>query len=108
MSTVRCARAVTCHPGRDRLGQLVARDVVQDYVGRLAAELERGALDRLGASALTRRPARVEPVNETMSTSGWPARASPASGPVPETTLNTPAGSPASAHTSASTNALSG
>ncbi len=33
------------------------------------------------ASSPTRRPARVEPVNETMSTSGCPARASPTTGP---------------------------
>ena len=41
-------------------------------------------------SSPTRLPARVEPVNDTMSTSGWEAMASPTTGPVPETRLNTP------------------
>ena len=44
--------------------------VVEDHVGRLAAELQRHPLDRLGGHLATRRPARVEPVNETMSTPG--------------------------------------
>jgi hypothetical protein len=60
------------------------------------------------ARAATRRPARVEPVNETMSTAGWAQSASPTTGPVPETRLNTPLGSPASWTASASRNALSG
>ena len=33
------------------------------------------------ATSLTRRPARVDPVNETMSTSGCAAIASPTTGP---------------------------
>ena len=33
------------------------------------------------ASSDTRFPARVEPVNDTMSTAGWPASASPTTGP---------------------------
>ncbi len=33
------------------------------------------------ASSLTRLPARVDPVNETMSTPGWAAIASPTTGP---------------------------
>ncbi len=42
-------------------------------------------------------PVRVSPVKETSGTSGWAASASPAeSGPKPWTTLNTPAGRPAS------------
>ena len=60
------------------------------------------------ASSLTRRPARVEPVNDTMSTPGWPAMASPTTGPVPVTRLNTPAGTPASSMISARMNAFSG
>ena len=60
------------------------------------------------ASSATRLPARVEPVNDTMSISGWAAIASPTVGPVPVTRLNTPGGSPASLITSASTNASSG
>jgi hypothetical protein len=60
------------------------------------------------ATIETRRPARVEPVNDTMSTSGCPAMASPTTGPVPCTMLNAPAGSPASAATSARICAVSG
>ena len=77
--------------------------------GRLAAELERDALD--GAAPPPRSPAcprGVEPVNETMSTSGCAAIASPTTGPTPVTRLNTPAGRPAASITSARTNALSG
>ncbi|SLB04160.1 Uncharacterised protein [Mycobacteroides abscessus subsp. abscessus] len=33
------------------------------------------------ATMATRLPARVDPVKETMSTSGWPAMASPTTGP---------------------------
>ena len=60
------------------------------------------------ASAATLRPAPVEPVNETMSTSGCPASASPTTGPWPVTRLNTPGGSPASWKISASAYADSG
>ena len=60
------------------------------------------------ATSVTRLPARVEPVNETMSTSGWAAMASPTTGPSPVTRLNTPAGIPTSSMTSASTKAFSG
>ncbi len=59
-------------------------------------------------SSPTRLPARVEPVNDTMSTSGWEAIASPTTGPVPDTRLNTPAGRPTSATMSPKTNAFSG
>ena len=60
------------------------------------------------ASSLTRLPARVEPVKETMSTPGWAAIASPTTGPVPVTRLKTPAGRPAASITSASRKAFSG
>ncbi len=43
----------------------------------------------------TDMPARVEPVNDTIATSGWPLRATPTPGPSPLTRLNTPAGTPA-------------
>ena len=46
------------------------------------------------ASSETRRPARVEPVNDTMSVSGCETIASPTTGPVPVTRLKTPAGRP--------------
>ncbi len=60
------------------------------------------------ASCITRLPARVEPVNDTASTSGCDARASPTTGPTPVTRLNTPGGNPISSMMSASANALSG
>ena len=39
------------------------------------------------AVSATMMPARVEPVNDTISTSGWPAMTWPTSGPVPLTML---------------------
>ena len=60
------------------------------------------------ASSETRRPARVEPVNETRSVSGCETIASPTTGPYPVIRLKTPAGSPTSAQISASTKVLSG
>src|SRR6185369_9724585 len=51
----------------------------------------------VGAAAVaTATPARVEPVNDTMSTPGCDAIAAPTVGPSPFTMLNTPAGTPAS------------
>ena len=50
----------------------------------------------VGAAFLaTSMPARVEPVNDTMSMSGWLDSAAPTPGPSPWTRLNTPAGTPA-------------
>jgi len=46
-------------------------------------------------------PARVEPVNDTMSTSRWPESCVPTPGPSPCTRLNTPGGNPASSIISA-------
>ena len=60
------------------------------------------------ARRATSMPARVEPVNDTMSTSGWAARAAPTVAPSPCTRLNTPAGTPASSRISVNTMALSG
>ena len=60
------------------------------------------------ASSATRVPARVEPVNDTRSTPGCRARASPTTGPVPQSRLKTPAGSPASCTMLASSYAASG
>ena len=53
------------------------------------------------ATSDTRRPALVDPVNDTMSTSGCAARASPKTGPRPLTRLKTPAGRPTDSSTSA-------
>src|SRR3569832_1901394 len=66
---------------------------------------------RLTVAAATtemRLPARVEQVNDTISTSGLPTSASPIFGPVPLTRLNTPGGKPAASMTSASTKAFNG
>ncbi len=60
------------------------------------------------ASSETRRPARVEPVKETKSTPGWPAIASPTTGPIPVTRLKTPGGRPTDSITSARMKAFSG
>ena len=46
-------------------------------------------------------PARVEPVNDTMSMPGCVLMAAPTSGPRPLTRLNTPLGTPASCRISA-------
>ena len=59
-------------------------------------------------AAATAMPARVEPVNDTMSMPGCAAMAAPATGPSPWTRLNTPAGTPASCSTSVNSVALSG
>ena len=56
----------------------------------------------------TSTPARVEPVNDTMSTSGCEEMAAPTVGPSPFTRLKTPAGTPASSSTSAKRMALNG
>ena len=52
------------------------------------------------ASLATSTPARVDPVNDTMSMSGWLARATPTPGPSPLTRLYTPAGTPAASRIS--------
>ena len=54
------------------------------------------------ATSATRLPARTEPVNDTASMPGWLAIASPTTGPVPLTRLNTPGGRPAWWNTAAS------
>ena len=51
-------------------------------------------------------PARVDPVNETMSIPGCAAIAAPTPGPSPLTRLNTPGGTPASCRTCANSIAL--
>src|SRR3974390_1357317 len=56
----------------------------------------------------TSAPARVEPVNDTMSTSGWEASAAPTSAPSPLIRLKTPCGTPASCMTLAQSAALNG
>jgi hypothetical protein len=60
------------------------------------------------ATSATRRPAFVEPVNETMSTSSCAAIASPTTGPYPVTRLKTPAGRSSESMISVSTKEVSG
>ena len=54
------------------------------------------------------RPTSVEPVNEILSTAAWRTSAAPAVEPPPATTLNAPAGKPASCTSSAKSRAVSG
>ncbi len=54
------------------------------------------------------RPVAFEPVNVIASTSGCATSAAPTASPVPWTTLNTPAGIPASIASSATTTAVIG
>src|SRR6202012_2521668 len=56
----------------------------------------------------TSTPARVEPVNDTMSMPGWLEIAAPTSAPVPLTMLKTPAGTPAASMISHQMYALNG
>ena len=60
------------------------------------------------AAAMIALPTAVEPVKETLSTSGWLTSASPVPGPGPWTTLTTPGGTPASRRTSASSVTVAG
>ena len=60
------------------------------------------------AARATSVPARVEPVNETMSICGCEDNAAPTTVPSPLIMLNTPAGTPASCMTSAQIIALKG
>ena len=60
------------------------------------------------ASSITRRPTGVDPVNETIATSGWLISASPTVRPGPVSTLMTPAGIPAATASSATISEVSG
>ena len=60
------------------------------------------------AAPMMRLPTAVEPVKAILSTSGCAARASPAIGPGPGTTLTTPSGKPASMTSSPRRSAVSG
>src|SRR5437763_15462858 len=60
------------------------------------------------ASCMIRRPTTVEPVNDTLSTSGLEASSSPTDAPPPVITLTTPLGSSVSSSSSASRSAVNG
>ena len=60
------------------------------------------------ASAMICSPTGVEPVKAILRTSGWRTRAVPVTDPLPVTTLNTPAGRPPSASSSAKRSVVSG
>ena len=92
----------------DALDGLVDRGVVEDDVGGLAAELEGDLLVRCPATDFAiARPTSVEPVNATLSTSGWATSARPVS-PAPVTMLTTPGGRSACWQISANSSAVSG
>ena len=78
----------------DPVGHRVEVGVVEDDLRGLAPELERDARQRPIAACATWIPTAVEPVNASLSTPGWAARARPVSGVDPVTTLNTPGGQP--------------
>ena len=65
-------------------------------------------LEPFAASAATRSPVAVEPVKATLRTSGWVTSASPASAPVPGSTVSTSSGSPASRRISPRRSVVSG
>jgi hypothetical protein len=60
------------------------------------------------AACITSRPTTVEPVNDTLRTSGWRTNARPATVPFPGSTLSTPAGNPQASASSPSSRAVSG
>ena len=60
------------------------------------------------ASAMICSPTGVEPVKAILRTCGWVTSAVPVTEPLPVTTLNTPAGSPPSARSSAKRRVVSG
>src|SRR6188768_3179402 len=91
------------------LGTAVAKSASgRNTLGDLPPSSCTTRLTVVAAFCATSTPARVEPVNETMSTSGWPDIAAPTTSPVPMTRLNTPAGVPASCITCANSSAVSG
>lgn len=55
---------------------------------------------------MMRDPVGTEPVKDTLSTSGWLINGSPASAPVPVSTLSTPGGKPALEAMSASSSGV--
>ena len=82
--------------------------IVEQDVRRFSAQFLMDPLDRGAAFLATSVPARVEPVNETMSMSGCEASGAPTPGPSPMIMLNTPAGTPASCMTLVQRIALKG
>ena len=91
----------------DALDRLVERRVLEDDVGRLAAELERRALRVPAMLRAICLPTSVLPVNATLSTSGCSTSARPVS-PAPVTMLTTPGGRSACWQISANSSAVSG
>ena len=106
-------RALQIWPLLDRLADRipVATAAGSASARMMAADLPPSSrLTRLRSAphaCATRRPAAVEPVNDTLSTPGWATRCAPSS-PSPGSTLTTPGGSPISSSMSASSSASSG
>src|SRR5262249_34159749 len=97
--------------GRRRRGRPLQVGVAEDDGRRLAAELDRAALDRPPRPPLhllTDLGGAGEPVKPTCATSGCPISRLPATEPFPGSTLTTPSGIPASSASSPSRSAESG
>ncbi|MCO5557596.1 hypothetical protein L7F22_011162 [Adiantum nelumboides] len=82
--------------------------VGEDDVRVLPAQLDGGALHRLGRRRMIFWPVDRPPVKLTMSTSGCSVSGAPTDGPSPSTMFTTPAGTPTSSHSSTSTIEVSG
>ena len=76
-------------------------------LGALPPSSSETRLSARPATAPISRPTSVEPVNETLATSGCSTSARPVPGP-PVTTLTTPAGTPACSISSTSRSVLNG
>ena len=77
-------------------------------IGSLPPSSSVTRLEPTAASAATCSPIGVEPVKATLRTSGCRTSASPATEPLPGSTVKTPSGSPASVKISSSRSVVSG
>ena len=82
--------------GRAADRRIQVAGVLENDVGRFAAQFQLTFLRFPAAARTMILPTSVEPVKATLSTSSWPASAAPAVSPKPVTILTTPSGSPAS------------
>lgn len=82
--------------------------IVKDDKRRIAAQFQRHFLMSLAHCSISWRPISVEPVNDSLRTSGLLVSSPPISPAEPVTTLNTPAGIPARRASSASASAENG
>lgn len=88
--------AVGCESsGNDSSGPIQI-GVSEDDARGFATQFKGTGTRRSAPTVATRRPVTTEPVKAILATAGWRSSGSPTSEPVPETTLRTPSGSPAS------------